>query len=213
MINQKENQLTGIGIDIDGVITTNYYTAIKKIINKIGKENVQKLLKNKENLEELSDYSIDKLYDVISELPCGMRIANRFYKKRKPNKLIVDLIKELKEQGHQIFLITGFSHRELAEEWLEKHNVIYDELFVREKEKSIIEHKIETIEKLKPSIYIDNSKEIIDALSLEIPEVRGFLYQETKIKNPEKIIEEIKEIVSELRSNNEPSIEFKNCLK
>ncbi|MBZ1348486.1 MAG: hypothetical protein KYQ20_01880 [Candidatus Nealsonbacteria bacterium] len=197
-----EDQEIKIGFDIDGVIA-DYPAPIRKMIDK----KIPSFFPNKKNLRELSSYEIDKLYDfILGESPCGKEIISRIYKNRKPNKPMVALMNELREQGCEIYLITGFSDKELATKWLKKHKIEgYRGLFTRRKGGAMIEHKIEKIKELGIKLFIDNSKEIIKALPSE---VKGVYYQETKTRHLEEIIKEIRQGVAELK--NETRNELRN---
>lgn len=197
--------------DIDGVIA-DYPGTIKRMIER---KIIPRLSGKKNKFKELSIHELDNLYDFILKMPGGKQVADYFYRRRKPNKPMIDLMTELKSHYYQIFLITAFSNKKLAGEWLREHKIEYDELFTRQKGKKIIEYKIEMIRELCPRFFIDNSREVIDALSLEIPEVQGIHFsalEKRKIK-PEEVIKEIEAIrdiiIEPLKETREMFIETK----
>lgn len=205
LIDQKENQQETekkiIGCDIDGVLFDCSLKKIRKIIKNIPNFVLEKIKKriNLENLESLSIDEIAELCDIILESPCRERIIDRFYKKKKPNKHMIDLMTELKAKGYPIVLITGFPYEEVVRERLEKYKIQYDKIITRKIGEKVIGYKLREIKEKNIGIFIDDSKWIIEALQSEIPEVKSILYYETNERTSEKIVEEIKEAVVELK--------------
>lgn len=200
--NQQETRKGIIGCDIDGVLFGYPLKRIKRII-KIASNFLPKGI-------DLKNLSIDQvnelLYDIVLKSPGGNEIINHFYKRGKPNKSMIDLIGELREQGHPIILITGFPNEELAKKRLEKHKIQYDKIVVREIGDAVTEYKIREIKRWNVGLFIDDLKRIIDVLRSEMPEVIGIHYQES-----EEVVEKIREAVSELNQEplNEPNREIK----
>lgn len=199
-----------VGFDIDGVIFS-YPSVIERMRAEgvVPKFLQEFLRKHNIGLKELSDEKLAKLYDFILESPRGKRVLSRIYKKARPNKEIVNLMEELQKEGHEILAVTGFPDttevlgKDIAEERFLRHNIKYDGLFTREKGDSVIEHKMRKIKELGIEVFVDDVRKIIEALP---PAVRGIHCEVTKKRPLKKIIEEIRDVASELR--NEPTNEF-----
>ncbi len=196
--------------DLDGTLF-DHPQFVERILKR---KTVLKLLKGRLNLEEFSiENNIDKLYDIVLDSPCGKRAVSQLYEKRRPKEFMVELIKELIKQGNLVCFATAFSDKELAEERLKKHGIEgYYNLVVREKGESAVPFKINLIKELGAKIVIDDSEKIIKEVRRALPEVKSIHCQETRIRTPEKIIEEVKEGIFELRNEakNEPLSEINN---
>ena len=212
LVNQEKQNKNSKGLvvafDLDGVVFDGSQF-VKKILNK---KIILKLLKNKLNLENFStENDIDKLYDIALDSPCGERAVNQIYKKRKPKKFMVELVKKLIKQENSIFFVTAFSDKKLAEERLKKNNIEgYHGLITRKKGESAVEFKINTIKELEAKVVIDNSKKIIDEVNNVLPEIKSVYYQETEERTEEQIAGEVREIVAELKLRNESTNELLN---
>lgn len=185
--NIQEQEKIVVVFDIDGVIAD--YSTKTAIIKSRG----------------LSALKMCKLYDLIFKSLNGEKIINHFYRKRIPNKNIINLISELKENGCEIVLITAFLDKKLAEEELKKHGVEYHYLFVRKEGESVIKYKIDKIKKLGAKIVVDDLKEVIDALPSGI---KGIYYKITKKRLKSTIITEIRVAVYNLIKEREIKIEI-----
>lgn len=121
-----------IGIDIDGVLTdVESYTAAN--FTKYCFEN------NIDYSFKESSYEIEKAFGVSKE------IANSFWDEHifpysenaKPREFASDIIKKLKQDGHEIYIITarwltnkntpdGERMRQIVINWLKENNISYD---------------------------------------------------------------------------------------
>ncbi len=135
-----------IGIDIDNVITnTDEYLIEKaKLYNSLNNINFS-IKKNPTSLMDMFGWGEDTNIDFENKY---LRLMN---KEVKCKKNIVEIFNKLKNDGHQIILITrrGKWHyldcKEVTIEWLNKNDIIYDKLITDVDDKSImcLEEKID----------------------------------------------------------------------
>lgn len=141
-----------IGIDIDDTLTNSSQVFIKyaRIYNKINKINyiinTNELNQNKAfgwNEENKKEFAKKFLMKILLET--------------RPNKNATEIIKKLKEEGHNIYFISARKDSEIANMfdftrlWLEKYKICYKKLIVNSSDKLIDcnENKIE--------IFIDDN--------------------------------------------------------
>jgi hypothetical protein len=57
-------------------------------------------------------------------------IVNKIYKNCKPNQEIINIVKTIKKQGHEVFVWTSRDERfrKITIDWLKEHDVPYDVL-------------------------------------------------------------------------------------
>ena len=119
-----------IGIDIDNCISNFDDTLLKEYL-KHDKElrNTGIINKNPEYLRKgMFDWTVEEENNFYNE-----NIEN-FAKKLKPIEGAPYYINKLKEDGHEIYIITGRDNGEyqnpyeLTKEWLNKYDIIYDKL-------------------------------------------------------------------------------------
>lgn len=165
-----------IGIDIDNVISNfddtllNEYLKHDKELRNTGIINKNTYLRN-----GMFDWSEDEEKDFYT------KNIEKFAEKFKPINNSTYYINKLKEDGHEIYIITGRDNGEYSNphqmtvEWLEKYNIIYDKLILtnaynsKEKADICMENGI--------SIMIDDSSRIckevdkvgIQALLMDTP--------------------------------------------
>lgn len=157
-------------------------------------------------------------YDIQDIFHCSKEEREKFWTKyiwryclkEKPRDNIAATIRKLKEEGNEIFIITGRAHtteqnvtgalfRKMMIYWLEKENIPYDKIVfcsegnsAEDKYKACIENNVDVI--------IDDKKENIEALK-DITKVicfdaaynRDYNYENVpRVKNADQIYNEIK---------------------
>ena len=161
-----------IGIDIDGVLT-NIEQYIIDYFTKYCVEN------NIEYIMEKSNYDFYKSFNVSKE------VENEFWKtylqeyaiKEKARPFASEIIKKLKEEGNEIYIITarwltnrddeaGENMRQIVRNWLDENKIIYDKLIFskaakEKKSQEIIENKID--------LMIEDNPNNINELSKLVP--------------------------------------------
>lgn len=149
-----------IGIDIDNVIANFNDTLLKEYLKH------DKELRNTGIINEKPEYIRKGMFDWSEDEESVFYNTNieRIAKELEPIKDSSYYIKKLKEDGHEIYIITGRNNGEYSDphqmtiDWLEKHNIIYDKLILtnaynsKEKADICIENDI--------SIMIDDSSRI-----------------------------------------------------
>ena len=151
-----------IGIDIDGVITDiepYVFECGAKLLYEKGRslENI-----NKEKYETYEIYGWDR----HDEHEFWDQYMIEYYKNAPIRIYAAEIIKKLKEQGHNIYIITarGISEqdiysylKDITKEWLKENEIYYDELFFEKDKKKIIqEYGIE----LMIEDYAENIKKL-----------------------------------------------------
>ena len=119
-----------IGIDIDNCIS-NFDDVLLKEYLKHDKE-----LRNTGIINENPEYIRKGMFDWTDEEEKSFYNANieNFAKNLKQIENSSYYIKKLKEDGHEIYIITGRNNGDytnpfkLTEEWLKKYNIVYDKL-------------------------------------------------------------------------------------
>ncbi len=136
-----------IGIDIDGVLTDEYsfvldygtkYFSEKKI-----KYNLHNDIYDSENIFEVTEKQYDEFWDKYIF----------YYSKNIPIRPFAsEVIKSLKSAGNDIYIITSRSFttyenkykakmQNIVKEWLDKNNVVYDELIFSRNKSDICKEK------------------------------------------------------------------------
>lgn len=148
-----------IGIDIDGVLA-NDDDFIFDHVTKFCYEN---------NLETWIDpyqYEYNKLawdHKIIDKYRA--KYFWQYIKEEPPRKFASEIIQKLKEDGHHIYIITsrhfseenseeGEKMRNITKQWLQKHNIFYDDIY-------FVNDKTKPIQKLNIDIMIEDSPETI----------------------------------------------------
>ena len=119
-----------IGIDIDNCISNFDDTLLKEYLKH------DKELRNTGIINENPEYLRKGMFDWTDEEETSFYNANieKFAKNLKPLEDSSYYIKKLKEDGHEIYIITGRNNGEytnpyeLTVEWLNKYDIIYDKL-------------------------------------------------------------------------------------
>ena len=148
-----------IGIDIDGVLTNDDDCLLDTITKYVFENNLEGLKRpyeyeyGKVNWDQsiLDDYREKYFWDYCQNEPA--------------RKYASEVIKKLKDEGNNIYIITsrhftientkeGEKSREIVKEWLKKNKIIYDEIYFSP-------DKTKEIDTLKIDIMIEDSPETI----------------------------------------------------
>ena len=127
---KKESKYMRIGIDIDNCISNFDDTLLKEYLKH------DKELRNTGIINENPEYLRKGMFDWTDEEENSFYNANieNFAKKLRPLEDSSYYIKKLKEDGHEIYIITGRNNgeytnpHELTKEWLNKYDIVYDKL-------------------------------------------------------------------------------------
>ena len=119
-----------IGIDIDNCISNFDDTLLKEYLRH------DKKLRDTGIINENAEYIRVGMFDWTDEEEKSFYNANieNFAKTLEPIQDSVYYIKKLKDNGHEIYIITGRNNgeytnpHELTKEWLNKYNIVYDKL-------------------------------------------------------------------------------------
>ena len=141
-----------IGIDIDNCISNFDDTLLKEYLKH------DKELRNTGIINENPEYLRKGMFDWTDEEEMSFYNANieNFAKKLKPLEDSAYYIKKLKEDGHEIYIITGRNNGEyinpyeLTVEWLNKYDIIYDKLILTD----AYDKHAKTVECLKNNINL-----------------------------------------------------------
>lgn len=156
-----------IGIDIDGVITNIGEYQID-IASKYFYEKDKSLIKN------IKAYNIEEMFEtsVNVDKQFWMEFVFDYVQNIYPRKYASEVIKKLKEQGHEIYIITarigdvGIVDPEEIEkmknatiEWLKKYDIEYDKIFFTSS------NKVSTCQENNIELMIEDSPKNITELS------------------------------------------------
>lgn len=183
-----------IGIDVDGVLTDLEQYQLTKGEQYFGIESVKN----------------DHAYDIKDIFGCTSQEREKFwikyiweYSLKTPiRKNASSVIKKLKEEGNNIYIITGRVHttkdnvmgllfRKMLEKWLEDNEIVYNQIVYCDEKVSaedkydvckqlgidvMLEDKVDNIDKLKDicRVICFNAKYNIDYDNKEIPRVTNF---------------------------------------
>ena len=146
-----------IGIDIDDTITKTFEEIFPSAI-----EFVEKFLKRRIELDYSKTFDhkyiekIFKLSDEEADLFWKLNLE-KIYNTIEPKERSIEIINQLKEEGHNIIIITArwnsdyLDADKLTQKWLKKYNLKYDKLFTN------LESKKQTAVNEKIDIFIDDS--------------------------------------------------------
>lgn len=121
-----------IGIDIDNCISNFNDTLLQEYLKH------DKELRNTGIINKNAEYLRRGMFDWTEEEEKSFYHANieNFAKKLKPIEDSSFYIQKLKEEGHEIYIITGRENGEysnpyeMTKQWLEKHGFVYDQLIL-----------------------------------------------------------------------------------
>lgn len=161
-----------IGIDIDGVLTNIEQFSIDYLSKFCFENNI------KYNIIK-SNYNISKSFgiDIKYEDKFWEKYLEFYAKNEKARPFASEIIKKLKNDGHEIYIITaryltnrddilGENMRNLVKNWLSENEIIYDKLVFS---KAKHEKKINEIIENKIDIMIEDNPHNICELSNIIP--------------------------------------------
>lgn len=161
-----------IGVDIDGVLTDLEQFSIDYFSKYCVENNINFNIGT-------SDYYISKTFNI------GIEKEDDFWNKylesyatnEKARPFASEIIKKLKQDGHEIYIITarwltnredeiGDKMREIVKKWLAENEIIYDKLIFS---KALNEEKSQEILENKIDLMIEDSPNNINELSNIIP--------------------------------------------
>lgn len=157
-----------IGIDIDGVLTNIEQFGMDYISKYCVENNI------KFNIST-SNYEVTKTFNITSEQEEGFwnEYIENYATNEKARPFAAEVIKRLKEDGNEIYIITarwrtnrdndiGNKMRELVKAWLIKNNIVYDKLIFSKAEN---ENKLQEIIDNHIDLMIEDSPNNINQLS------------------------------------------------
>lgn len=100
---------------------------------------------------------------------------------RRPNPEIKKVMNQLKERGFRVIIISASNeiYRVELERWLKTHGFHFDKLYLKFFPESCLDYK-KRIVPFFCRCYLDDKKEIVDAINLDINnngQCRAYLYQ------------------------------------
>lgn len=146
-----------IGIDIDDTIC-NTYEVFLPYFKKFMEEELKR--EYQFDLEDKTDYyKLQKRFGLTDDedFTFWEKYFPTIVKEVVPKDNSVEVIKKLKEDGNNIFLITaryaveGFDIRGITEKWLNEKGIVYDKLIINS------HNKLEIANEEKIDIFIDDS--------------------------------------------------------
>lgn len=136
-----------IGIDIDDTLTDirdELKEAALEYARKLGKD-VKLDLEYVEDKDNNGNAYQEKYGFTYEELKYFLKnIQEEITKKAKPREDVVEVIKDLRKEGHEIYIITARDNEfhddpyVLSKNWLDKNNIEYDKLIVNARQKAQI---------------------------------------------------------------------------
>lgn len=174
-----------IGIDIDNVIS-NFNDVLLKEYLRHDKE-----LRNSGIINENADYLRYDMFDWLKAEEESFYNNNieRIAKSLKPLENSAYYIQKLKEDGNEIYIITGRNNGEyenpykMTEDWLNKYNIVYDKLILTD---AYDKHQ-KTLECIKNNIDIMIDDSISICLDLSKHGVKTYI-MDTRYNKKEKSI-------------------------
>ncbi|MCL2354877.1 MAG: hypothetical protein FWC68_03205 [Oscillospiraceae bacterium] len=163
-----------IGIDIDGVLTNVHQFTIDYFTKYCVENNIEYTIGD-------CDYESATTFNVSNKTDEDFWYEHIFYyAKNQPARIFSsEVIKKLKKEGHEIYIITarwlsnksdetGNKMRNAVENWLHNNDIKYDKL-IFSKLKEYGERKIESCENTKIDLMIEDSPQNIIELSAVCP--------------------------------------------
>lgn len=133
-----------IGIDIDNTLTNVQEELNRAAYNyaiKLGKKIDSSVIS--EDINNNGSFYKEKFKFSYEELKFFLKnIQEEIINKAKPRLGVIDTIKELKQKGHKIYIVTARTsefHDDpymLSKNWLDKNNIEYDKLIVNARQKA-----------------------------------------------------------------------------
>ena len=123
-------------------------------------------------------YFFSLFWSFLMETPIGDSI----YKKRRVNKIIIEEIKNLQDQGFSVILISAIfqNHKQKVEEWLKKNQVPFDGLILQKKGESLVFFKTRALMEIDIDnliVYLDDDIKLVMALNLAVPGKKAIHYK------------------------------------
>lgn len=138
---------------------------------------------------ELGDISYEEFKKLPKQIKSKIyeKAFTEFYHKAKPNKKLIALLREYKNKGYTIIILTGRleNTREVTEKLLSLYNVPYDKLVMRsDLSKKDEEWKAEIIAKYKDKekVIFEDKLENILHIKEKVDSIRAFLVNGDEIK-------------------------------
>lgn len=157
-----------IGIDIDGVLTNIEQWQLNyggKFFSKLNKSVVDK-----------DGYEVSTIFGVDDDLDSKFwdEYLYEYVTKEPSRKFASEVIRNLKEDGNEIFIVTaryltnnndekGQQMREIVVKWLNEQNIYYDNIIFSP------EDKLETLLNNKIDLMIEDKDEKINKISRKVP--------------------------------------------
>lgn len=161
-----------IGIDIDGVLTNVEQFSIDYLSKYCFEKNIEYTIGK-------SNYHISETFGITSEQEDGFwdKYLEFYAVNEKARPFASEVIKKLKEDGHEIYIVTaryltnrddiaGENMRRIVEKWLYENEIIYDKLIFSKASK---EKKSEEVIENKIDLMIEDNPNNINELSRIIP--------------------------------------------
>lgn len=161
-----------IGIDIDGVLTD----IERFVLDHISKYCVENNIEYKINL---GSYNYAEIFSISEEHEDSFweKWLFLYAKEEKARPFAAEVIKKLKEDGNEIYIVTarwlsnrndevGVAMRKAVKKWLTENKIIYDKLIFSN---SDTEEKIQEMKDYKIDLMIEDSPKNINQLSTILP--------------------------------------------
>ena len=168
----KMEEIMRIGIDIDGVLTNIEQFVINYITKYCVDNNIEYNIGN-------SNYEYHKTFNISKdEEDAFWNDYLKYYSmNEKARPFASEIIKKLKEDGNEIYIITtrwltnrddkiGNKMREIVKNWLDENKILYDQLIFS---KATKERKSQEIIENKIDLMIEDSPNNIRELSKVVP--------------------------------------------
>lgn len=161
-----------IGIDIDGVLTDRERFSMDYISKYCVENNIEYNIGDS-NYEDCKTFNISK----EQENDFWNKYLEYYSINEKARPFASEIIKKLKEDGHEIYIITarwltnrddniGNKMREIVKNWLYENKILYDKLIFS---KASNERKSQEIIENKINLIIEDSPNNINELSKVVP--------------------------------------------
>ena len=161
-----------IGVDIDGVLTNIEQFSVDYLSKYCVENNIEYNIGT-------SNYHVSKTFNIRTEQEDGFwnEYLEYYAINEKARPFASEVIKKLKEDGHEIYIVTarwltnrddaiGNNMREIVKKWLTENEIVYDKLIFskaskEKKSQEMIDHKID--------LMIEDSPNNINELSSIVP--------------------------------------------
>jgi len=161
-----------IGIDIDGVLTNTEQFSVEYFSKYCVENDIEFNIGT-------SDYRLEKTFNVSEEYSKSFwdKCLILYAQTEKARLFASEIIKKLKDDGHEIFIITarwttnqdddaGKNMRGIVKKWLSENDITHDRLIFSKAEK---EQKLQEIKDYKIDLMIEDHPKNINELSSIIP--------------------------------------------